>query len=162
MSKRVWISKSVLAEMMLRCEVDYPCETGGILLGYLGGNGEPVVTRIIGPGPGAVHSQMGFHPDHEYQVRQLELAYLESGGGDDYLGDWHSHPKCDNRMSRLDKNTLAGIGRFTAPKLTEPLMLILTGQRNWEQACYQLSLLPKCKLVPARFRRLDVKNYMSE
>ncbi|WP_167631932.1 Mov34/MPN/PAD-1 family protein [Mariprofundus ferrooxydans] len=162
MSKRVWISKSALAQMMWNCECHYPRETGGILLGYFGDNGEPVITRIIGPGAGAVHSQMGFHPDHEFQMRQLEQAYIESNGDDDYLGDWHSHPKCDNRMSHLDRKTLTGISRSTAPKLAEPLMLILTGRRSWEPACYQLSLLPKCKLVPARFRRLDVKNYMPE
>ncbi|WP_183233673.1 Mov34/MPN/PAD-1 family protein [Bradyrhizobium sp. CIR3A] len=63
----------------------------------------------------------------------MERAFEASGGGLDYLGDWHSHPDNVAEMSDLDAATLLRIAR----KVSSPLMLILAGSGSeWSPKCW--------------------------
>lgn len=65
-------------------------ETGGVLLGRMTGS-EILVEQVTGPGPRAVHLPDYFEADHDYQQQQIELAYADSNGELQYIGEWHSH-----------------------------------------------------------------------
>ena len=91
---RVWVSDAVRDEFVVEAERAGDYETGGILIGYWTPDGsQAVVTQIIGPGPGALHTRTKFVPDTEYQEVEITRIYLESGRIQTYLGDWHTHPE---------------------------------------------------------------------
>ena len=109
-----------------------PKETGGVLLGYWrAGSGEPVATHVVGPGPNAVHREHGLIPDYDYQEDEIATLYRASGRRLSYLGDWHTHPGGDSRMSRRDRACLRRIARFARARAPNPLMLILAGGDPW-------------------------------
>lgn len=111
----------------------YPFETGGMLLGYEAGNGEAVVTYLIGPGPKAKHSRFSFNPDSEYQQAELETHFHKTNGRETYLGDWHTHPHSNNTLSWVDKKTLTRIARVPESGTQNPLMAILGGSTGtWQ------------------------------
>jgi integrative and conjugative element protein (TIGR02256 family) len=103
-----------------------PLETGGVLLGYSGGEGDLVVTTVIGGGPSASRRETSFEPDHEYQAREIALAYERSGRRWAYLGDWHTHPNGQAVLSRTDRRTLRRIARTPEARAPQPTMLLLT------------------------------------
>lgn len=105
----------------------YPFETGGMLLGYEAGNGEAVVTHLIGPGPNAKQSRFRFNPDSDYQQTELETHFRATNGRETYLGDWHTHPRSNSNLSWVDKKTLARIARTPESGTRNPLMAILGG-----------------------------------
>lgn len=117
---KVWVSDDVIRSMVAQARVKAPLETGGALLGWRDSN-ELVVTGLIGAGPAALHTSRSFHPDHQWQVSQIESAFNRTAGDLDYLGDWHSHPDGATIMSGEDRRTLI---RISATART-PLMLIL-------------------------------------
>jgi integrative and conjugative element protein (TIGR02256 family) len=125
MHEKLWIEKAAYSIMQKLADSHFPLETGGMLLGYLGGNGEAVVTNIIGPGPNAVHGRFRFVPDGEYQQAALEKAFWGSEGQETYLGDWHTHPKGNPVPSYFDKRTLAKIAKEPASGIAKPIMAIL-------------------------------------
>jgi len=119
--------------MTLLANEMFPLETGGMLLGYRGRNGEEVITNIIGPGPKAKHGRFSFLPDGDYQQTKLERIFLDTNGQVTYLGDWHTHPRGKNHPSYLDKRTLARIAREPKSGTDTPLMAILgNGAPVWE------------------------------
>ncbi|WP_415877914.1 Mov34/MPN/PAD-1 family protein [Burkholderia diffusa] len=106
---------------------------GGVLVGYVASNNEPVVQHIIGPGPAARHKRQRFHPDHDWQCHRLDDIFEASSGRAVYLGDWHTHPDGSPHMSWLDKRTLRGIARHRGAEMMCPLMLIGGGgQEIWK------------------------------
>lgn len=139
MPEKIWIANVTLKEMEQMADIHFPLETGGMLLGYWGDNGEGVITRIIGPGPAAKHGRLRFVPDGEYQQALLSQVFKETDGKTTYLGDWHTHPNGRNQLSYLDRRTLAKIAYEPASGTANPLMAIL-GEGN-----------PKWKLCVVRF-----------
>jgi len=151
-----WIKSSVanlLVEMGNECA---PKETGGLLFGYIGDNGDPVITEASIAGPNAVGEPRGFTPDYEHDAEKVNEIYRMSDGMISYLGDWHSHPAGGVRTSRRDYKTLLNMERAHRPFGHSPIMLILghTVRGKWECAVHQLeerSLLAKlCFQVKAR------------
>lgn len=129
---RIWISESALERMHQLAQSHYPLETGGMLIGYVGDNGEAVVKKIIGPGPKARHGRFKFVPDGDYQQIALEQIFYETEGQETYLGDWHTHPKGGSGPSHIDKITLAKIAHEPASGTAYPIMAILgNGMHNW-------------------------------
>src|SRR4051794_35166071 len=106
-----WCSAKSRAAMIAEANRAYPTETGGILMGYWARpNLEAVVTRVIGPGPNAIHTPVRFVPDTEYQERKIAEVYARSGRLETYLGDWHTHPGSScGKLSRQDRRTLRRI-----------------------------------------------------
>jgi integrative and conjugative element protein (TIGR02256 family) len=124
---RIWISEFSLERMRQLAQSHFPLETGGMLIGYVGDNGEPVVNNVIGPGPKARHGKFKFVPDGGYQQEALEKIFLNTEGRETYLGDWHTHPKGGNSPSYIDKRTLAKIAHEPASGTKYPIMAILGG-----------------------------------
>lgn len=77
---QLWIDAPALDEMLDEARRAYPLETGGILVGYVASNNEPVVQHIIGPGPAARHKRQRFHPDHDWQCHRLDDIFEASSG----------------------------------------------------------------------------------
>ena len=50
----------------------HPMETGGLLIGYRGPHETAVVTRIVGPGLGAIGRADSFEPDYDFQEAARE------------------------------------------------------------------------------------------
>lgn len=120
-----WLSAGAAAAITNEATQRHPHETGGLLLGYVAPNGEPVVLDIIRPGPAAHHERDSFTPDHTWQVNQLKSQYVGSDGVLSYLGDWHSHPAGGPAPSRRDLATLSSIATDPAARAPRPLMGIV-------------------------------------
>lgn len=136
--KELWIGKAALHDLVVEANRAYPLETGGVLVGYFGENGVPVIYEAIGPGPTAFHKHNRFTPDHAWQCIQLDEAFAKTLGTLVYMGDWHTHPDSSPRMSWLDQRTLRSIAKHHQAKIVNPLMLIGGGSppdRDW--TCYQ-------------------------
>ena len=151
----LWVSEAALQDLNAEGNRAYPLETGGVLVGYIAENGEPVVFGAIGPGPAAVHRRQRFTPDHAWQCQQLDNVFDKSSGGLVYVGDWHTHPDGSPRMSWLDQRTLRAIAKHRQAKTSNPLMLIGGGSpqsRIWAGHRYRsdrlLGLLTDCDQLP--------------
>ena len=132
-----------------------PLETGGILMGYWGGNNEVIITSVIGPGPKAIHLKRSFIPDNEYHIQEISKHYSSSGRTETYLGDWHTHPKASAYLSNRDKDTLVAIANYKQARLQKPLMMILGtrpfGLKAWirtyeKYIFYNRSTISECKI----------------
>lgn len=151
----LWVSEAALQDLNAEANRAYPLETGGVLVGYVAENGEPVVFGAIGPGPAAVHQRQRFTPDHVWQCQQLDAAFAKSSSALVYVGDWHTHPDGSPRMSWLDHRTLRAIAKHPQAKTPNPLMLIGAGSpqsRVWMGHCYRrhrlLGPLTDCDQLP--------------
>lgn len=129
----MWIARQ-LADDIARYAAAYPTlETGGMLLGYwaVGDDAgdssadEVVVVATIGPGPQAQRGRTWLRPDHDWQLRQLEDAYVQSGRTVTYLGDWHTHPGGAPVPSRRDRRTMRAVRRSSSARTPRPLMMIV-------------------------------------
>jgi integrative and conjugative element protein (TIGR02256 family) len=100
-------------------------ETGGPLFGYEA-CGELVVTEALLPGPKATHLPFLFRPDRDAVDRAIAEIYERSGGGERWIGSWHSHPFGRAHPSLLDRRTAGRVAREAAVDCPRPLMLIQT------------------------------------
>jgi integrative and conjugative element protein (TIGR02256 family) len=124
----VWIPNKMFEEMTIEADRAFPDETGGVLLGYWAKPySEIVITRLIGPGPRAIHKRNRFIPDSDYQEEEIARLYKESGYLHVYLGDWHTHPGSTAYLSPKDHRTLAIIAEFPEARMPVPIMAILGG-----------------------------------
>lgn len=140
MNERIWVSEAALSKMRKLADSFFPLETGGMLVGYVGNNGEVVVTNVIGPGPKARHGRFRFVPDGQCQQITLEKIFWESEGLETYLGDWHTHPEGKNSPSYFDKRTLAKIAQEPKSGTSQPVMAILgNGNPVWELGVVRFS-----------------------
>lgn len=121
----VWLKNSVVEAIMAETYRWSPKETGGVLIGYVVGKEEIVITGLVGPGPSAKHTVGSFSPDNEYQTREIGRHYMESGRINVYLGDWHSHPNAPSYLSPRDIMTFKKIALFKPARMRQPLMLVL-------------------------------------
>jgi len=121
---KLWLSKELRKEILNMGLEKAPCETGGMLMGYVGSQGDVVITKLIGPGPNAIHKRSTFVPDHNYQMKKLTEHFEGTDGQDTYLGDWHTHPAGGTALSALDKATVSRIARFVAEHTKHPIMLV--------------------------------------
>ena len=103
----------------------FPNETGGVLLGFRSSNEDWIITRIVGPGPKAIHGRYHFIPDYEFHRNEVARIYEASNCEETYLGDWHTHPGASAYTSERDKKTLKNIFNAKDARLEEPIMLII-------------------------------------
>lgn len=112
-------------------------ETGGLLIGYRGPEKTAVVTRIVGPGPGAIHQANSFEPDYEFQQVALNRIHAESNGVEPYLGDWHTHPDGKLDLSEKDLAVLRRIAEYPDAGTTHPLMVVIATGEVWTAAAWR-------------------------
>jgi integrative and conjugative element protein (TIGR02256 family) len=123
-----WINRAAL-ESLLDEARHWPLrETGGALLGYREGN-VALVEHVLGPGPDASHGYSHFEPDVEWQLREGERIYAESGRKIAYLGDWHTHPHGGPYPSRQDRDTAKLIATDRGFRSPRPLYAIAS--KRW-------------------------------
>ena len=133
----MWLKGEVFAQIEHYADGRYPLETGGILVGYVGDNNEPVVHAVVGAGPKALHLANRFEPDHAWQCMQLDDLFMRSAGQWVYMGDWHTHPNGRPKMSRLDRRTMRRISMHAGARISHPLMMIGGGTPNsWRWSVY--------------------------
>jgi len=120
----IFILKSVVKFILNETKVHYPLETGGMLLGYLKEKNYYILD-IIDAGPEAIHKTDYFLPDGKYQQPILEQKFFKSNGKVTFLGDWHSHPKADSYLSKLDMETLKNISEDEGAQINCPIFIII-------------------------------------
>jgi integrative and conjugative element protein (TIGR02256 family) len=135
-----------ISRVVLKCDGEHfaiansdfhvPNETGGVLIGHLRDR-DLVVTTVTGPGPGATHRPDLFVRDGDYAQRMLDDAFAESGGRDDYVGEWHSHP-FPAGPSAQDRESIGRISNNTAYACPHPVLLLCrSARRGWDLEAYQ-------------------------
>lgn len=103
--KSVKLSNGVASQIHLEATSFYPEESGGLLLGWNSGD-DIVVAGLVPGGPEATRTRISFHPDHNFQLKELAQAYTSTSGDLDYVGEWHSHPNGVLKPSWIDRRTL--------------------------------------------------------
>lgn len=153
----LWLDQRVADNIVARADASFPLETGGLLVGYMTEQG-PVVTAVIGAGPGATATSTSFLPDAQAQQRELNDIYSRTQGKDTYLGDWHSHPAGLPAMSRRDHRTLTSIARHPRARLSRPTMLIAAGaQGRWEFGAF----IAKRRFLGVSFDCITVRMFLA-
>lgn len=85
------ISVEAQQHMLEQSVLDFPLETGGILVGSRDRN-HLHIAYATAAGPLAEHSRVHFRRDGNYTQEVLDTLVGASGGRYDYIGEWHSHP----------------------------------------------------------------------
>ena len=113
-----------------------PNESGGIAIGHVRG-GTIVITRLTEPGPNAVQLPDHFLRDGEYAQAMLDATFAESGGRDDYLGEWHSHP-FPQGPSAQDRESMRRISRNPDYGCPQPVLVLCRRfRRKWRLEGYR-------------------------
>lgn len=133
------LTRSVADAVLRECRRRAPLETGGVLVGYES-DGRLFVTHATGPGPRAVHTRSRFRRDGEYTQAEVDRLHEASGGHDDYIGEWHSHP-APVGPSSVDLTSLRWISGNPRYERPEPAMLLArrTIWFRWRLEAYRLS-----------------------
>ena len=139
-SLMAWIARGVERAIVEDARRWAPLETGGVLLGYwTDGHSAVVVKDAIHAGPEAVHRDLMFLPDTDYQEREIARRYELSGRVHTYLGDWHAHPGGGSSLSRLDLRTLRTIANSPEARASFPLMVVAYGGDPWRLSAWRWS-----------------------
>lgn len=132
MTSSILLPRDIFLEMVHEATRKTPLETGGILLGtWLSGQFGAHVSKMIGPGPNAVHELHSFEPDYKYQSAEVELVYRKAPKGVTYLGDWHTHPNGSACVSWRDRFCLLKIAQAPESCTSTPIMVIMSGPDEW-------------------------------
>jgi integrative and conjugative element protein (TIGR02256 family) len=123
--ERVFIEPAARAAVCGHTRSSVNVETGGILLGRKLGESTLVVTRASPPGPRARHGRFFFSRDTRFLQRYLDSIHDRTDGEEDYVGEWHVHPKLDAPPSRTDCRSLWRIARRRNYATDNPVLLIV-------------------------------------
>jgi integrative and conjugative element protein (TIGR02256 family) len=144
----VSISRTLERFAMAESEARAPDETGGILIGRIRDD-TLVLTHVTGPGPNAIHRPTLFMRDGHHAQRALEDAAGKSGGAENYVGEWHSHP-FPQGPSTQDVESMERIGRKPSYACAHPVLLLCRRERArrraWKLFAFQWNghtLLPR-------------------
>ena len=85
------ISAEAEKHMLEQSALNYPLETGGILVGNRDRDHFFIIHSTVA-GPLAEHSRVHFRRDGNYTQGMLDTLVDASAGQYDYIGEWHSHP----------------------------------------------------------------------
>lgn len=156
---KVWFSEAAYRDLVVEAKNKLPLETGGVFIGYKSSENEIVITKIIGPGPSAVHESERFVPDQIYQEEELEKHFYSSKNTEVYLGDWHTHPSGRSYLSKLDFKTLKRIARYKESRLNHPLMGILNAEENEFKIWQYMPLSFPTSIFKSKIRRCELIFY---
>ncbi|HEU4329026.1 MAG TPA: Mov34/MPN/PAD-1 family protein [Roseiflexaceae bacterium] len=136
-SQEIHIVATALTFIQQESQRSFPFESGGILIGRVE-QGSILVTHATGPGPRAIHSPRRFVRDGDYTQQALNAQLQASGGLDDYLGEWHSHPLSvgPSPQDRESMRWISGNPHYQQPA---PIMLLCQreSQGSWTVLAYQ-------------------------
>ncbi len=141
----IWISPGIIRQCVDEADLHYPMETGGVFMGYWSDSRTAVVTKLIGPGPLALHETHNFEPDQDWQIEEIARHYKYSGRRETYLGDWHTHPDITvAKLSGTDKRVLRKIINTPEARTPNPIMALLCGKPDkWDIAMCSAHLKPR-------------------
>ncbi len=135
---RLIIDSELEKAVTAHCKRWAPKETGGILLGYLCESAVHV-TGFVGPGPRAKHTRASFIRDGAFAQRILDSVVTRTGGGSDYLGEWHSHPAPVEPSGR-DEKSIRWVAANAAYDCEDPLLIVVTLEgRAWSLRAFTTS-----------------------
>lgn len=120
---RLLIDDAVLEVVMGNRQLESTdAESGGILLG-LRRDDHLHVTALTTPYPDDKRSRTIFQrKDKAHQARAL-LAWRDSGGVVDYIGEWHTHPERQPSPSPIDRREWNSICMFQR----KPMVFLIAG-----------------------------------
>ncbi|MDP4535580.1 Mov34/MPN/PAD-1 family protein [Alkalimonas collagenimarina] len=121
----VWISQLCVDNLLREIEKFSPLETGGSFFGYVGDNGDVVITDLIHAGPKAKRRRYSFEPDQVFQHAEMARLFELNGGRTSYLGDWHSHPLSSPELSLRDERTLLKVACSADAQCPHPIMMVI-------------------------------------
>ncbi len=98
-------------------------EIGGPMVGYVTSEGELVIADVEGPGPNGRCMAYNVTIDGEHSQRFCDLAYYNSSGKLDFVGDWHCHPSICIRPSCGDRQAMKLLAE-TPGLIANPVSLI--------------------------------------
>lgn len=127
--RKLCVPDDVRAQLIGAAELASPNETGGILVGFRVGDTVTVVAASDA-GPNAVCTPEKFERDGPHCQRFLERIVSERGGGLDYVGEWHSHPRSSSQPSLRDVESLLSISKDPAYLTDHPVMVIVAFPRG--------------------------------
>lgn len=133
-----WLSGRVLLAIRAEADRTYPNETGGVLLGYWATSyTEVVIMDMVGPGLKACHQRSCFVPDAEFQEAELAQRYLRAPERSAYLGDWHTHPEGQPKLSCRDLHTARQIATYKDARAPVPLMGVMAFNTVWDLSVWR-------------------------
>jgi integrative and conjugative element protein (TIGR02256 family) len=110
-------------------------EAGGVLLGRLILDAQDVVVdRVTEPATSDQRSRFSFWRSQRTTQQLVNDAWRQSGGTQQYLGEWHTHPEDDPTPSGVDRRNWQRILR-EAHFESEALWFVIVGRRAvrvWE------------------------------
>jgi integrative and conjugative element protein (TIGR02256 family) len=121
-SRPILLPRGVAAKIRRECAAGLPAETGGALVGNETDDGTQI-TDATGPGPLARRTRSRFRRDGTYTQAEVDRAYIESGGREDYVGEWHSHPDSVG-PSGIDCGSMMWISNNARYRRSNPVMIL--------------------------------------
>ncbi len=125
MIERVVIDAAVRATIAGHTRSRPGKETGGILLGHSIDSTTLRLTRASPPGSRATHRRRAFSRDTQFLQRYLDGVHDQTGGNEDYVGEWHVHLAVDSPPSYVDRRSLWRIARRDNYATDNPVLLIV-------------------------------------
>jgi len=104
--KRASIGPSALGKIRALVRSSGTRETGGPMVGFVTDEHELVIADVAGPGQNGKCMPFNVTVDGEHSQRFCDLAYRNSGGKFDFVGDWHCHPSICIRPSEGDRQAM--------------------------------------------------------
>ncbi|KZZ85544.1 Mov34/MPN/PAD-1 family protein [Bacillus sp. SJS] len=138
---KVSIPKQILSEVKKLCELAFPNETGGILIGSYSEELKCAnVSEIIVAPPDSKSGPTWFLRGTNGVKRKLDRLWIDKKY---YIGEWHYHPDCSSNLSSQDIKQMINISNNENYKCPEPILVIVGGKTNlWEYSTY---VFPKGK-----------------
>lgn len=142
---RIKITEEALVKMSLHLQLqNADPEAGGILFGrYIIDSDDIVVDDVSVPSPFDKRDKFHFTPDHEWHTNEIKDRWERSGGTQNPLGSWHTHPAGFLNPSGDDKEGW----KYTLENSicdTDSLLFIICGSnglRIWEGFKSDLSVV---------------------
>jgi integrative and conjugative element protein (TIGR02256 family) len=122
---RIWIPERARVNLIWEAQSWDPKETGGLLLGHIGVEGDVVIREVSTPGLAAERSEWSYLPDQAHDEKIVADCYRASGGRMTYVGDWHSHPGGKAYLSKDDRAVLRRVANWPAAQLSNPAMMVV-------------------------------------
>lgn len=123
----VIVASAVEAMLSYRQHLAGDAEAGGVLLGMLViERPDRIVEVATSPTASDLRSRLRFFRAKTPTQKAIELAWKVSGGGRNYLGEWHTHPENVPVPSGVDLDNWRRLAR-TAQYEQESLFFVIVG-----------------------------------
>ncbi|WP_374591027.1 Mov34/MPN/PAD-1 family protein [Ciceribacter sp. RN22] len=162
MRRLIWIPAPIASDIMSEADRWFDLETGGLFMGYWANETEVVVTAHIEAGPNARRERNRFEPDLGWQQERIDEQYARSRRLDQYLGDWHTHPRATTaHLSHTDRACARRIISTPSARQGHPVMMLLVGEPgSWQMAPFICALGRSWGLFPSvREESAEVRLY---